>query len=153
MRVFLFAALCAVPAGGVAAQEAAFAAGFAGAYAQGVFLDADDTVRGCRAAAAVDAHRMVRIERREDGPPTLSLVSDLIFDVADIPGRLVVDGTPLPTEGSRIGPSWVMILGAQATAAIMRAGRVAIDYGELSIGLPGDGLAAAVAFAPRCRFG
>jgi hypothetical protein len=133
--------------------EAAFAAGFAGAYARAVLLDRDDAVTGCRASSVVDQHRAVEIERRRDQPPTLALKSALIFDVVEIPGQLVVGERRFPTVGEHGQQSYVIRLDEEATAALMGGGPAAVDYDGTVIALPRDGLAAAVAFAARCRFG
>jgi hypothetical protein len=136
-----------------APAEAAFAAGFAGAYARAVLLDRKDAVTGCRASSVVDEHRAVEIERRRDGPPTLSLKSALIFDVVEIPGQLVVGERRFPTIGEHGPQSYVIRLDEEATAALMKGGPAAVDYDGTVIALPRNGLAAAVAFAARCRFG
>jgi hypothetical protein len=135
------------------ADEGAFAAGFAGVYARAVLLDREDAVTGCRASSVVDAHRAVEIERRRDGPPTLALKSALIFDVVEIPGQLVVGERRFPTLGEHGPQSYVICLDGEATAALMKGGPAAVDYDGTVIPLPRDGLAAAVAFAARCRFG
>jgi hypothetical protein len=47
----------------------------------------------------------------------------------------------------------VRLASARCAAALMRGQPAALEYDELVIPLPRDGLAAAVAFAARCRFG
>jgi hypothetical protein len=140
-------ALAASPA------EAAFAAGFAGDYARAVLLDRQDAVTGCRASSVVDEHRAVEIERRRDKPPTLALKSALIFDVVEIPGQLVIGERRFPTVGEHGPQAYVIRLDEEATAALMKGAAAAVDYDGTVIPLPGNGLAAAVAFAARCRFG
>jgi hypothetical protein len=101
----------------------------------------------------VDEHRAVEIERRRDRPPTLSLKSALIFDVVEIPGQLVIGERRFPTVGEHGPHAYVIRLDEEATAALMTGGPAAVDYDGTVIPLPRDGLAAAVAFAARCRFG
>jgi hypothetical protein len=141
------------PAAAARPDEAAYAAGFAGVYARAVLLDRADAVTGCRASSAVDAHRAVEIERRRDEPPTLALRSALIFDVVEIPGQLVVGERRFPTVGEHGPQSYVIRLDEAATAALLAGAPAAVDYDGVVIPLPRDGLAAAVAFAARCRFG
>jgi hypothetical protein len=147
------AGLAAALTGAPAAAETTFAAGFAGAYARAVLLDGEDAVQGCLARSTLDESRAVTIERRRDRPPTLAISSDMFFDVAEIPGQLVVGERRFPTVGGHQGRSYVMTLDGEATDALMTGRPAAIDYDGVIIRLPRDGLAAAVAFAARCRFG
>jgi hypothetical protein len=118
-----------------------------------VLLDRGDAVTGCRASSVVDEHRAVEIERRRDSRPTLALKSALIFDVVEIPGQLVVGDRRFPTVGEHGPQTYLIRLDEEATAALIRGGAAAVDYDGTVIPLPRDGLAAAVAFAARCRFG
>jgi hypothetical protein len=139
-------------AGPAAAVESAVAAGFSGVYAHSLLLDEADGVQGCRVTAPLGDLRVLKIERRRGGPPTLALSNAPGGEPGGAPRAVRVGARVVAEAGRATGRGRTLTLDDAAVAALTGGAPATLDLGAATLSLPPDGLARAVAFAAGCRF-